>query len=538
MSISRRIFLSGAAAAPVALSAATEALGAEAHIVSSEDVIEFVYIDSASLPVGEEQHIALGLAAAADGIATAELTLRTEETSELTVLPLANASDSAVLFSFTPESAATYSLSSLSYTAGEASAVVDFSDCASPVRTFAVCAASEGEGMLTNVTTFNDDAAAEPQTVCADEDELLSEEVDLTTLSDASGNLLIALNPGHGGNDSGATSNGAREADMTWAIYQACRAELELYSGVKVFCTRTQNECPTLQERVNRAKGAGCDAYVSLHINASGGIGAEVYYPYNSSYNKDAYTVGKSLADSILSELNKLGIKNRGSKVRIIDEVGRYGYDSNGDGKYDTYADYYGDIRYSRLAGMPGIIVEHAFIDSSDYYNYLNTTGKLQALGRADATAIAKVYGLSKEADDPNRIKMYRLYNRYTGEHFYTSSTAERVNLIDCGWSSEGIAWRAPKSGDPVYRLYNPNVSGGDHHYTTSADELIDLVNRDWRHEGIGWYSDSSKAVAVYRLYNPNAVTGTHHYTTDSAERNSLVEAGWKDEGIGWYGVK
>lgn len=536
MSVSRRAFLAGAASAPVALSFASEALAETANTLSSEDVIEFLYVDSASLPVGEEQHIALGLEAAANGIEAAELTL-SDASGALTTLELTNSSDTAVLFSFTPEAEGEYSVSSLSYTAGAEFAVVDFSDCESPCRSFAVCAVSEADGsLLTNVTTFDSEEDAAPQTVSADEDELLSEEFELTTLSDGSGNLMIALNPGHGGYDSGATSNGAREADMTWSIYKYCRAELELYSGVKVFCTRTQDECPSLKERVNRAKGAGCDAYVSLHINASGGTGAEVYYPYNSSYNKTASTIGKSLADTILSELGKLGIRNRGAKTRIIDQVGEYGYDSNGDGAYDTYADYYGDIRWSRLAGMPGIIVEHAFIDSSDYYNYLNTSGKLQALGKADATAIAKVYGLTKEPDDPNRIKMYRLYNSYTGEHLYTSSTAERINLIVAGWTSEGIAWRAPKSGDPVFRLYNPYNS--DHHYTMDADEVMSMVDNGWKHEGIGWYSDSSKAVPLYRLFNKYVSVGTHHYTTDSSERDTMVKNGWKYEGIAWYGVK
>lgn len=537
MSLSRRTFLAGAVAAPVAFSAASEASAVEAPTLSSEDVIEFVYIDSASLSAGTEQHIALGLAAAADGISSAELTLREESTGELMTLSLTNSSDTGVLFSFTPSTEGAYSLSSFSYTAGDASAVVDFSDCESPCRTFTVSASSGADAaLLTNVTTFAGEDEAAPQTVSADEDELLSEDFEVTTLSDASGNLMVALNPGHGGYDSGATSNGAKEADMTWKIYQYCRAELELYSGVKVFCTRTQDECPSLQERVNRAKGAGCDVYVSLHINASGGTGAEVYYPYNSSYNKSAYTVGKSLADTILSELSKLGIKSRGSKTRIIDEVGQYGYDSNGDGTYDTYADYYGDIRWSRLAGMPGIIVEHAFIDSSDYYNYLNTSGKLKALGQADAAAIAKVYGLSKEADDPNRIKMYRLYNSYTGEHLYTSSGSERIDLVEAGWTSEGIAWRAPKSGDPVYRLYNPYSS--DHHYTMDEDEVITMVDKGWKHEGIGWYSDTNKAVPLYRLFNKYAAIGTHHYTTDADERDEMVENDWKYEGIAWYGVK
>ncbi len=534
MSISRRSFVAGAAAAPVVLGSASKALASDAAFLNSEDVVQFLYVDSANIAAGSEQHIALGLADAANGIVDAALELGSVETGEVVSLPLTSSSDSAVLFSFVPSEAGEYGVLSLSYTVGGVSKVVDFSDCLSPCRTFTVSEIVEGEGPLTNLTTFSEEEDAEPMAVSAAAEEMLSEDVDISPLS-VGGDLVVALNPGHGGYDSGATSYGAKEADMTWKIYQYCRAELELYSGVKVFCTRTQDECPSLKERVNRAKGADCDVYVSLHINAGGGTGAEVYYPYNSNYNKGAYTVGKSLADTILAELSKLGIKNRGSRTRIIDEVGDYGYDSNGDGSYDTYADYYGDIRYSRLAGMPGIIVEHAFIDTSDYYNYLNTPGKLQALGAADATAIAKVFGLSTEPDDPNRVKMYRLYNPNSGEHFYTSSKVERLSLIVAGWSAEGVAWHAPASGKPVYRLYNHYAS--DHHYTMSEDEVSYLVKKGWTPEGTGWYSDPNKSVPVYRLYNLDPKSGRHHYTTSKVERDSLVQAGWRDEGISWYGV-
>ena len=136
-------------------------------------------------------------------------------------------------------------------------------------------------------------------------------------------------------------------------------------------------------------------------------------------------------------------------------------------------------------------------------------------------------------------VDMYRLYNQYTGEHFYTSSAGERDDLVAVGWTDEGVGWIAPESKTvPVYRLYNPYVDGGDHHYTRSASEALELVAADWSYEGIGWYSDEYESVPIYREYNPNAVTGTHNYTSSKEEHDSLVKLGWKDEGIGWYGVE
>lgn len=136
--------------------------------------------------------------------------------------------------------------------------------------------------------------------------------------------------------------------------------------------------------------------------------------------------------------------------------------------------------------------------------------------------------------------QMYRLYNKNSGEHFYTSSAVEKNNLVSDGWANEGEAWIAPASSNtPVYRLYNPN--SGEHHYTMKSSEKDFLVGVGWNDEGIGWYSDDNQGTPLYRLYNPNATgdkeAGGHHYTKDVNEKNNLTAAGWKDEGIGWYGI-
>ena len=149
--------------------------------------------------------------------------------------------------------------------------------------------------------------------------------------------------------------------------------------------------------------------------------------------------------------------------------------------------------------------------------------------------------GESANLNAVDRITMYRLYNKYTGEHFYTSDESEKNKLVKTGWTDEGIGWYAPSTSDtPVYRLYNPYVSGGDHHYTTSRSECNSLVNAGWKNEGTGWYSadneDESDRIPLYRQYNPNEKTGTHNYTKDISENDTLVKAGWKAEGIAWYG--
>ena len=125
---------------------------------------------------------------------------------------------------------------------------------------------------------------------------------------------------------------------------------------------------------------------------------------------------------------------------------------------------------------------------------------------------------------------VFRLYNKNTGEHFYTVNPVEASRLVDAGWKDEGIAWYCSNNGVNVYRLYNR--SAGDHFYTASRKERDYLVSVGWIGEGVAFYSDGN--VDVYRLYNPNAKAGAHHYTTSQEERDRLVRIGWRDEGIGW----
>lgn len=135
-------------------------------------------------------------------------------------------------------------------------------------------------------------------------------------------------------------------------------------------------------------------------------------------------------------------------------------------------------------------------------------------------------------------MRMHRLYNQYTGEHFYTASDAERDGLVAVGWTYEGVGWVAPEAGDDVYRLYNPYVPGGDHHYTLSWGEVEVLRAAGWEYEGVGWFSaPAGTGVPIWRQYNPYAQTGTHNYTTSEEENDRLVSAGWREEGVGWYGV-
>lgn len=184
-------------------------------------------------------------------------------------------------------------------------------------------------------------------------------------------------------------------------------------------------------------------------------------------------------------------------------------------------------------------VIDAKISDESDVHGLKRTASVIHD-GRTYSTTI---YVADSPSDNTYTIDlpsgdtqvMYRLYNPNSGEHFYTSDTAERNQLASLGWNDEGRGWTAPREGKAVYRLYNS--SGGEHHYTTNENEKNALVNVGWKDEGVGWFSDPAETVALFRLYNPNAFANNHHYTTDESEKRLLLSIGWKDEGIGWHGL-
>ena len=139
-------------------------------------------------------------------------------------------------------------------------------------------------------------------------------------------------------------------------------------------------------------------------------------------------------------------------------------------------------------------------------------------------------------ADGSGSLLMHRLYNQWSGEHFYTADDTEFAGLVELGWTDEGEGWKAPASSStPVFRLYNPYA--GEHHYTMDAAERDSMVDAGWIYEDIGWYSDDAQTMPLYREYNPNAFANNHNYTTNEEEHSFLVSIGWVDEGYAWYGV-
>lgn len=340
---------------------------------------------------------------------------------------------------------------------------------------------------------------------------LVDEDSDIAT--QANEGVTICLDPGHGGNDSGAIGvNNVYEKNLTLKIAQYCKQELEKYN-CHVVMTRTGDTNPSLEERADYAKSQGAQYLISIHLNSAAGggaVGAEVYYP-NTHWRPDISQNGKNVAQAIQSQLVSLGLYDRGIKFRTIDTniyPDPFRYDDS------SVADYYGIIRNAKYNGLTGMIIEHCFINNvSDYNNYLNSDTKLQKLGVADANGIVSALGLTKASE-----------NSVVSS---SPSISYQTHVQDYGWQSWKSNGEVSGTVGQSKRLEGINIKlsniNGSIEYKTHVQ---DIGWQDWKSNGqMSGTSGQSKRLEAIKV----KLSGEAANQYDVYYRVHAQDYGWLD---------
>lgn len=206
--------------------------------------------------------------------------------------------------------------------------------------------------------------------------------------------MKVCLDAGHQtGVDSGAQGNGLHEEDLTLAIALETQ-RLLAPNGVEVVMTRTTSKLSPVPKTVNDslrtrytiANQAKADLFVSIHVNAGGGTGTEVY----------ALPGGRAIvcAQHVINELiAACGWANRGIK----------------------------SANFSVLVNttMPAILTENGFVDTLSDANKLKDPNFIKAIALAHAKGICNYSGISFQAPEvllPDVIDTYEEVEKALGE--------------------------------------------------------------------------------------------------------------------------
>lgn len=121
--------------------------------------------------------------------------------------------------------------------------------------------------------------------------------------------IVVCIDAGHGGTDSGAINNNRYEKDDTLKIAKLIEEYLN-NEGIKTVMTRTNDTYVSLRERCKIANKKRADLFISIHRNsAEQGNGVEIWT--NSKKKQEDI----ELSNAILENLQSIGIQtNRGIK--------------------------------------------------------------------------------------------------------------------------------------------------------------------------------------------------------------------------------
>lgn len=182
---------------------------------------------------------------------------------------------------------------------------------------------------------------------------------------------IVVIDPGHGGNDSGAVGiNRIFEKDIVLEI----ATELVMlndrnpHSKINIYSTRYSNTLISLRDRVLLANALQTKLFISLHCNNATNIkarGIEVYtFNFRGKYSSESILIGYHIEKALTL---KIGLKSRGLKFENFQVL-------------RESTDYF-----------PAILIEFGFLSNTDESDYLSRTMNVKYLANTLYQIIKKI---------------------------------------------------------------------------------------------------------------------------------------------------
>lgn len=230
-----------------------------------------------------------------------------------------------------------------------------------------------------------------------------------TTKKTARRDIVIAIDPGHGGQDSGAIGKrGTKEKDVVLAIAKRLAKLVNDEPGMRAYLTRDRDIFISLRQRIKRAHQNGADMFISIHADAfrnSKAKGASVYVLSERGASSEAAQLladkenaadlagGISLEDkddllaSVLLDLSQDASLEASLEVAntVLSGLKRVGHVHK---KHVESAAFV----VLKSPDIPSMLVETAFISNPDEEAKLKSTSHQNKLARAMLTGIRSYF--------------------------------------------------------------------------------------------------------------------------------------------------
>jgi len=97
------------------------------------------------------------------------------------------------------------------------------------------------------------------------------------------GEVVVAIDAGHGGVDPGASATGVAEKQITLEFARRLATHIDRVPGLRAFLIRADDSFLTLSQRIRRARDGGANLIVSLHADTTREGRAEGAHVYTLS---------------------------------------------------------------------------------------------------------------------------------------------------------------------------------------------------------------------------------------------------------------
>jgi N-acetylmuramoyl-L-alanine amidase len=215
------------------------------------------------------------------------------------------------------------------------------------------------------------------------------------------GRPLVRIDPGHGGQDPGATavSGDIAEKQLTLQLARELRDKLASDGRVRIALTRDDDRYLTLDERSALARRLSASLYVSLHMDSAPNPlarGASVYSLSDVASDAEAERIAMSEnkalvraagADgSLRAILSDLVLRSEMTASANLAE--RLVRDSSGSVELRPQPHRFADFYVLRSAGVPAVLFEAGYISNVDDEAMLRSPEKRAKIVAALARAI------------------------------------------------------------------------------------------------------------------------------------------------------
>jgi len=224
--------------------------------------------------------------------------------------------------------------------------------------------------------------------------------------------ILIALDPGHGGEDPGAIGrNGTREKDIVLSIARRLKKMIDAQPNMRAYLTRDGDYFVPLQVRVQKARRVKADLFISIHADAwikPSARGSSVFaLSQNGASSAAARWMAQKENDADLIGGINLGSHNRqvaqvlldlstGAQIndamrvggRVLGEIGKINQLHKNKVERAGFA-------VLKAPDIPSILVETAFISNPEEERLLRSLEHQERIARAMLNGINDYFASS-----------------------------------------------------------------------------------------------------------------------------------------------